>query len=90
LRAGKLLHKGAFQVGDPSGKWQSPLDISVRKPANTGVINWAGKILALFEQDIPHELDASLHTKVCALHLLHSCNRVQMRNWHSLPQCRWW
>jgi all-trans-8'-apo-beta-carotenal 15,15'-oxygenase len=59
---GKLLYKGAFTVGDPSGKWQLPTDISVRQPANTGVVDWAQRILALYERDLPYELDGALRT----------------------------
>jgi carotenoid cleavage dioxygenase-like enzyme len=49
-------------VGDPSGKWQLPTDISVRQPANTGVVDWAGRVLALYERDLPYELDGALRT----------------------------
>ena len=60
--AGKMLYKGAFQVGHPSGKWQSPFDIQVRSCANTGVIDWNSQVLALHETDLPHALDGALHT----------------------------
>ena len=57
-----MLYKGAFQVGDPSGSWQSPLDLKVRAPANTGVVDWAGSVLALHEVDLPHKLNDTLET----------------------------
>lgn len=57
-----MIYKGAFQVGDPSGKWQSPLDLNVRSPANTGIVDWNSSILALHETDLPHELHDSLRT----------------------------
>ena len=63
LCAGKLLYKGAFQVGDPSGRWSSPFNLAIRQPANTGVLDWAGSILALFERDLPYKLTPELHTE---------------------------
>jgi hypothetical protein len=34
----------------------------VRRPANTGVVLWAGKVLALYERDLPYVMDTSLRT----------------------------
>lgn len=60
--AGRLLYKGAFQIGDPSGRWSSPFDLRIRQPANTGVLDWAGNVLALFERDLPYKLTPELNT----------------------------
>ena len=35
----------------------------LRKPANTAVLAWAGRIFALYERDLPYELDAQLRTR---------------------------
>jgi len=40
------------------------LDLKLKNPANTNVISWGGKLLALFEAGVPTELDpSSLETK---------------------------
>lgn len=57
------MSKGMFDVGDPSGNWQSPMDFTLRQTANTGVLDWNSKIWALFEADLPYELDEALRTK---------------------------
>lgn len=57
--AGKMLFRGAFSVGNPSGGFFfNPFDISVKRVANTGILNWAGRILALYERDLPYHLSA--------------------------------
>eukprot|EP00892_Ulva_mutabilis_P000995 jgi/Ulvmu1/10897/UM007_0074.1 len=62
MAAQRLLYKGAFTSGNPSGNFSSPFDLSVRQPANTGVLDWAGRIMALFERDQPHVLKDTLDT----------------------------
>ena len=55
--AGKMLYRGAFSVGNPSGgKFFNPFNFAVKGIANTGVLNWGNKLLALYE--------VSLHTPV--------------------------
>ena len=45
-----MLHRGAFSVGSPSGEgFFNPLDFAVKGVANTGVLAWGGKTLALYE-----------------------------------------
>jgi all-trans-8'-apo-beta-carotenal 15,15'-oxygenase len=58
--AGKMLYRGAFSVGNPSGEgFYNPFDFSgFKKVANTGILSWAGRILALYERDLPHQLTA--------------------------------
>ena len=52
-QAQRLLFRGAFSVGNPSGGLPfisyNPFDLSVKGIANTGVVHWGGKLLALFE-----------------------------------------
>jgi carotenoid cleavage dioxygenase-like enzyme len=60
--AGRLLYKGAFQARKPIHPSWWPFNFQIRKPANTGVIYWANRLLALFERDLPHQLDRCLRT----------------------------
>ena len=47
--------------------WQAPWDASrtlqLRKPANNAVLAWAGRMFALYERDLPYELDEQLRTR---------------------------
>ena len=57
--AGKMIFKGAFSVGNPSGAgFYNPFDFSIKKVANTGIVNWAGRIMALYERDLQYQLTA--------------------------------
>lgn len=52
-QARRLLYRGAFSVGNPAGGWfYNPLDLSVKGIANTGVVHWGGKLLALYEASL--------------------------------------
>lgn len=56
-QAQRLLYRGAFSVGNPTGGWfYNPFDLSVKGIANTGVVRWGGKLLALYERDLPYEV----------------------------------
>jgi all-trans-8'-apo-beta-carotenal 15,15'-oxygenase len=58
--AGRMLFKGAFATGNPSGGWfYNPFDFSVKNVANTHVALWGGRLWALWEGGLPHELDPS-------------------------------
>ena len=51
--ANKMLYRGAFSVGNPSGgKFFNPFNFAVKGIANTGVLNWGNKLLALYEVSI--------------------------------------
>jgi all-trans-8'-apo-beta-carotenal 15,15'-oxygenase len=59
--AGRMLFKGAFATGNPSGGWlYNPFDFSVKNVANTHVVRWGSpsRLWALWEGGLPHELDA--------------------------------
>ena len=57
--ANKMIYRGAFSVGNPAGGlFYNPLDLSVKQVANTGVLYWARKVLALYERDLPYHLDS--------------------------------
>lgn len=49
--AGRMLFRGAFSAGDPSGRggWFNPFDLTIKAIANTGVLHWAGRTFALHE-----------------------------------------
>jgi hypothetical protein len=42
--AGKMIYRGAFSVGNPTGgMFWNPFDFRVKSVANTGVVHWAGE-----------------------------------------------
>lgn len=56
---GRMIYQGAFATDNPQGTWfRSPLDFIVKNVANTGVLQWGGKLWALHESGLPYELDA--------------------------------
>lgn len=56
-QAQRMIYRGAFSVGNPAGGgFYNPLDLSVKGIANTGVVHWGGKLLALYERDLPYQL----------------------------------
>lgn len=56
-KAGRMLFKGAFATGNPSGGlFYNPFDFSVKNVANTHVAHWANRLWALWEGGLPHEL----------------------------------
>ena len=62
--AGKMLFKGAFATGATMPGLFNPFDFNVKNVANTHVVAIAGRLWALWEGGLPHELDpASLETK---------------------------
>ena len=61
--AGKILYRGVFGTQKPGGFLSNVFDLKLKNIANTGVIYWAGKLLALWEAAEPHRLDpATLET----------------------------
>jgi all-trans-8'-apo-beta-carotenal 15,15'-oxygenase len=61
--AGKILHRGVFGTQKPGGWLANALDLKLKNIANTNVIYWGGKLLALWEAAEPHRLDpATLET----------------------------
>lgn len=56
-KAGKILYRGVFGT-QKSGGWSgNAFDIRIKNIANTQVIYWGGKLLALWEAAEPHRLD---------------------------------
>ena len=57
--AGEALFRTAFSTGKVAGATlYNPFDFSVKQVANTGVIRWADRIMALYERDLPYELSS--------------------------------
>ncbi|MDB9321819.1 carotenoid oxygenase family protein [Nodularia spumigena CS-588/02] len=56
-KAGKILHRGVFGTQKPGGWLANIFDFKIKNIANTNVIYWGGKLLALWEAAEPHQLD---------------------------------
>jgi len=62
-KAGKILYRGVFGTQKPGGWLANAFDLKLKNIANTNIIYWGGKLLALWEAAEPHRLDpASLET----------------------------
>jgi all-trans-8'-apo-beta-carotenal 15,15'-oxygenase len=55
--AGKILYRGVFGTAKPGGWLANLFDLKLKNIANTNVIYWGGKLLALWEAAAPHRLD---------------------------------
>ena len=61
--AEEILYRGVFGTQKPGGFLSNAFDIRLKNIANTGVIYWGGKLMALWEAAEPHRLDpATLET----------------------------
>jgi all-trans-8'-apo-beta-carotenal 15,15'-oxygenase len=61
--AGKFLYRGVFGTQKPGGWLSNAFDLKFKNVANTNIIYWGGKLLALWEAAEPHRLDpATLET----------------------------
>ena len=56
-KAGKILYRGVFGTQKPGGWLANAFDLRLKNIANTNVIYWGGKLLALWEAADPHRLD---------------------------------
>ncbi|MGQ4645820.1 carotenoid oxygenase family protein [Lyngbya aestuarii] len=56
-KAGKILYRGVFGTQKPGGWLANALDFQTKNIANTNVIYWGSKLLALWEAAEPHRLD---------------------------------
>lgn len=57
-KAKKILYRGVFGTQKPGGWLANIFDFKLKNIANTNVIYWGGKLLALWEAAEPHQLDA--------------------------------
>lgn len=55
--AKKILYRGVFGTQKAGGWLANAFDIQLKNIANTNVIYWGGKLLALWEAAEPHQLD---------------------------------
>ena len=55
--AQKPLYRGVFGTQKPGGWFANVFDLKLKNIANTHVIYWGGKLLALWEAAEPHRLD---------------------------------
>lgn len=55
--AGKILYRGVFGTPKPGGWLNNVFDLKLKNIANTGVIYWGDKLLALWEAAEPYRLD---------------------------------
>ena len=59
----KILYRGAFGTGKSGGFLSNIFDVKIKNVANTNVIYWGDKLLALWEGGLPHRMEAdSLRT----------------------------
>ncbi|OUC14825.1 MAG: Apocarotenoid-15,15'-oxygenase [Alkalinema sp. CACIAM 70d] len=56
-KAEKILYRGVFGTQRSGGFWANAFDTKLKNIANTQVIYWGGKLLALWEAAEPHRLD---------------------------------
>ncbi|MCX7594213.1 MAG: carotenoid oxygenase family protein [Fischerella sp.] len=56
-KAGKILYRGVFGTQKPGGWLANAFDFKLKNIANTNVIYWGGKLLALWEAAEPYRLD---------------------------------
>ncbi|MBF2009190.1 MAG: carotenoid oxygenase family protein [Chlorogloeopsis fritschii C42_A2020_084] len=56
-KAGKILYRGVFGTQKPGGWLANAFDFNLKNIANTNVIYWGDKLLALWEAAEPHRLD---------------------------------
>ncbi len=56
-KAGKILYRGVFGTQKSGGWLANAFDFKLKNIANTNVIYWGGKLLALWEAADPHRLD---------------------------------
>lgn len=54
---GKIEYRGVFGTQKPGGWLNNAFDLNLKNIANTNVIYWGGKLLALWEAAEPHRLD---------------------------------
>ncbi|HEY9738818.1 MAG TPA: carotenoid oxygenase family protein [Trichocoleus sp.] len=56
-KAGKPVYRGVFGTQKPGGVLSNAFDLKLKNIANTHIVYWADKLLALWEAAEPHRLD---------------------------------
>lgn len=63
-KAQKILYRGVFGTQKPGGWFANIFDVRLKNIANTNVVYWGKKLLALWEAGLPHRLNpATLETE---------------------------
>lgn len=55
--ANRFLFRTTFGTQKPGGAWENFLDLYLKNPANTHIVPWGGKLLALYEAGLPYRID---------------------------------
>lgn len=55
--AGKILYRGVFGTQKPGGWLANIFDIKFKNIANTSIVHWGNRLMALWEAGLPHELE---------------------------------
>lgn len=90
-RAGRPLFRGVFGTQRPGGWLANAFDLRLKNVANTGVLHWAGRLLALWEAAEPYRLDPLTLTTL-GLDRLDGLLRpgdAFAAHYHTDPECRW-
>ncbi|KAJ1432636.1 carotenoid oxygenase, partial [Ochromonadaceae sp. CCMP2298] len=53
----RILTRGAFGTAKKGGQLANIFSLSVRDTANTNAVYWAGRLLAMYESSLPHNLE---------------------------------
>lgn len=56
-QTGKIVYRGVFGTSKPGGWLNNAFDLRLKNIANTNIIYWGGKLLALWEAAEPHRLE---------------------------------
>jgi len=56
-KAGRILYRGVFGTQKPGGWLANAFDLKIKNIANTNILYWGEKLLALWEAAEPHRLD---------------------------------
>ncbi|MCM1984656.1 carotenoid oxygenase family protein [Lyngbya confervoides] len=63
-KAGRILYRGVFGTQKPGGWFANMFDLRFKNIANTNIVYWGNKLLALWEAGMPHRLNpATLETE---------------------------
>ena len=57
--ANEILYRNTFGTQPKGGVLRNAFTVTLKNVANTNVVNWGGRLLALWEAGAPHELDAT-------------------------------
>lgn len=89
--AGRQLYRGVFGSQIPGGLPANFLNLRRKNIANTGVLHWGGRLLALWEAAEPHRLDPRTLATLGLDHLGGLLGRGEpfAAHYHVDPFCHW-